>query len=420
MSPVVLARRFMFAGLLMMIAVSLLVSWLAVSQLQAIALMEAQARARLVAEEMADQVQLAVNVGVPVSRLVGVEELFEHRMESFPGIARAALLDPEGRVLHERRTSQRDVLAPATRIIAYAGATAAVLELQWGQPTLAALLLPWGVPLAVLIAVTTGLAAEALRFALTGVALRRERLVQASCQRIASGNLATRVPRLGRRDFDSRIPWLSEQLRHIGEQHMRVERLAQSLRQTEPDFDKRRQIDQIFSHALGHDHFPAIASTTLEKTIDSPQGEAQNSVQSRIPFPSATEMPASSRAAFLRWRGVLIGILAWGPVAALAGYHFVWVGAGALICLGLTMGIAQRMYWWEGTFSGLYGALLGGLVFGPCLSLLIQMAWAPQHFRALGGLGYAVLAVLGMAALVLPWFGSKEQDPLPLKERHAT
>lgn len=389
-----LARRFAFTGLLLLLAVGCLVSWLAVSQLRDMARQEAEARARLVAENMAAQVQRAVDVGIPVDRLVGVEDLFTQRMQSFQGILRVALLDTQGRVLHERRAPARDALAPVMVPIARAGETVASLELHWRQPAIAALLLSWGLPLAALIALVAGLAGEALRYALTGLVLRRERIVLASCQRIAAGDLATRPPRLGRRDFDARLPWLAEQLRHVGEQHMRVERLAQSLCQTEPDLDKRRQHAEVLAAALGNDRFPA---------------------------PAPPELPTSSHAALQRWRGVLLGLLAWVPAAALASHHPVGVGAGALALLALLSGTAYRLQWWQGTASGWYGAVLGGLVFGPALSLLVQMAWAPQHFQTMGSFGYAILAVLSTAALLLPWFGSQNLGRLPHEagEHHA-
>lgn len=394
MPATTLARRFALAGLLLFLFVGLLVSGLAVSQLRETALEEAQARARLVAEEMADQIQLAVDVGIPLDRLVGVEDLFNQRMQSFPGLLRAALLDTRGRVLHERLAPQADALEPVILPISRAGAPVAWLELKWRQPVLSSLLLPWGLPLAALIALTAGLAGEALCYSLTGLVLRRERLIHASCQRIVAGDLTRRPPRLGRRDFDNRLPWLTEQLRHVGEQHMRVERLAQSLRQTEPDAGKRHQLDQVMAAAMGRDHFGGRSQTLAE-------------------------VPASSQAALQRWRGVLLGLLAWAPTAALAGYHPAVVGAGALALLALLLGTAYRLHWWQGMPSAWYGVLLGGMVFGPALSLLGQMAWAPQHFHALGNLGYITLAVLSMAALLLPWFGHQDREPLPFKEPHA-
>lgn len=394
MPALMLARRFAFTGFLLLLFMGLLISGLAVSQLREMALQEAQARARLVAEEMAGQIQLAVDVGIPLDRLVGVEDLFAQRMQSFQGILRAALLDTRGRVLHERRLSQADAMAPVVLPISQAGEPVAWLELHWRQPVISALMLPWGLPLAALVALTAGLAGEALRYALTGLVLRRERLVHASCQRIAAGDLATRPPRLGRRDFDNRLPWLTEQLRHVSEQHVRVERLAQSLRQTEPDAGKRHQLDQVLARAIDHDHFGGR-----------PQAVA--------------EIPASAQAALQRWRGVLLGLLAWTPMAAFAGYHPALVGTGALALLALLLVIAHRSHWWRSRASAWYGALLGGLVFGPALSLLGQMAWAPQHFHALGSPGYAAMAVLSMAALLLPWFGTPDREPLPCRMPHA-
>ena len=427
MPSLILARRFVLAGLLLLLSACLVVGWLAVSQLGETALYEAQARARLVAEEMAGQVHLAVNVGVPVDRLVGVEDLFEHRMASFPGIVRAALLDTNDQVLHERRTSSTHALPPATIPIVHEGVPVARLELQWRAPSLTALLLPWGIPLLAVIALTTGLAGEAFRFALTGLVLRRDRLVQASCERIATGDLTTRPPRLDRRDFDNRLLWLTEQLRHVGEQRMRVSRLAQSLRQTEPDFDKRRQIDQILADALrdGKIALPESAESPDAPEWSSPTEKTPSEEVSSPPFlQTVSDMPASSQAALQRWRGVILGVLPWALIAMLAGNHFAWVCSGSLAFLALMLWVAGKLQWWQKTFSGWYGALLGGLVFGPCLGLLMQIAWTPQHFLALGKLGYLLLAGLSVCALVLPWLGEQANAPdlasLPIAQEKRT
>ncbi len=370
------ARRYAAWGLFFLTISALVVSWLAVIQLRDIAHTEARARARLVAEAIADQVQLAINVGIPVDQLVGVDELFLARMQSFRGMLRAALIDPDDQVLHEQSAASASALAPVIIPIVLRDERVARLELTWREPALRALSIPWGVPLLSLVAIIAGLAGEALRYGMAGVIMRRELLVHAVCQHIAAGQLMTRPPRLGRRDFDERLPWLAQQLRYAGEQHMRVERLAQSLRQTEPDFDKRQELDRVLEQANGNDRFTPA---------------------------DIADIPAVSRAALQRWRGILLGLLAWSPVLGLAGLHAAWSAVAAVLLLAALLGVARRAGWWDGRSQARQGAFLGASVFGPGLALLTQLTVAPRQFLLLGSFGYMVLIICGVAALVLPW-----------------
>lgn len=389
-----LAKRYVLCGYLLLLLASLPISWLAMVQLGDLAYEEAQARARLVADEIADQVQLAVNVGIPVDRLVGVDELFMQRMESFEGLLSLSLIDAENRVLHERRAPLSEALPTVVMPIHLKGASIARVELVWRQPRLRRLVLPWALPLSLLVALAAGLAGEGLRYALTGLVLRRENLLRATCKRIAASDFATRPPRLGRLDFDQRLPWLTEQLRYVGEQHMRVERLAQSLRQTEPDFDKRHELDRVIEESVGKERFVPVATEA---------------------------MPTSSLAAQQRWRGILLGVLAWSTALPMAAQHPGLISGSALALLLILLALAHRMSWWNGSRPAMGGALLGALVYGPGLAMILQLTWAPRQFLALGTFGYAALAAFGLAALFAPFLGSqtRERQTTSGEARHA-
>ena len=101
-------RRFVLRGVLVTCVVFVTVSWVAVQQLRELAIQEASARARLVADSLAAQVQRAVKSGVPIDRLVGVEDLFAQRMAAFDDLLGATLLDSQGRVLHTRKSEESD------------------------------------------------------------------------------------------------------------------------------------------------------------------------------------------------------------------------------------------------------------------------------------------------------------------------
>lgn len=403
MSPVQLARRFATAGLALLTLMGLMVSWVAISQLRDTAYHEADARAHLIAEDVADQIQLAIDVGVPIGQLEGVEDLFSQRAQSFSAIVRIALVDQQGRILTQKGEPEPDTLPLVVVPVTHQGVSVASLELLWRQPRVSALLLPWGLPVAVLIALIAGLANEALRFALTGVALRRERLVLECCERIAAGDLATRPPRVSRKDFDRRLPWLSDQLRHANEQHLRVQRLAQSLRQTEPDFEKRHVLDQVLAQTVGDDRFDLTATG----------GDVQAAAIRRAPelssdsaHPEAAPL-ISAKAALQRWRGVMLGLVASSPMAALPGYSFALTAAGALALLAVLLVISYRSGWLKNTVHAWYGLLLGSAVLGLGLGLLAQIAGAPRMFQLWDDLGYALLAACGIAALLLPLLGPR-------------
>ena len=372
-------RRFVLRGVLVTCVVFVTVSWVAVQQLRELAIQEASARARLVADSLAAQVQRAVKSGVPIDRLVGVEDLFAQRMAAFDDLLGATLLDSQGRVLHTRKSEESDAPTLTQRAsVALDGVPRATLELSWRQPSTAALLSAWALPLVALLAFTLALAVEALRYTLHGQVLRRARLVRTASDRIAEGDFAFRTPRIGRREFDTRLPWLGTQMRHAVEQHRRIERLTHSLRRTEPDLDKREELDQLMLKAAGNDRFDTAAAQPL--------------------------VDRRSELALRRWRGIQLGLLAWA-LAMVAGAlqpPLTLMLGTTLLIMGLAA--ARRWGWWIPDASGRLGAVLGGLVLGLGGCLLVLLAWTPQRFETLGPFGPVVLALCGLGAIVLPWY----------------
>lgn len=371
-------RRFALGGLLLLFGVFLAVSWVAVHQLHGMAVQEAQGRARLVADNMAAQIQHAIQVGVPIEKLVGVQTLFDHRLQTFDDLLAATLRDSTGRVLHERLRAS----APAPHLqvstpVLVSGVPVASVDLWWREPAPRTLLLAWALPLLALLCFTAALASEALRYGLTGQVLRRERLIDACCARIRTGDFAFRPPRLGRREFDTRLPWLSGQLRQVNEQYLRLRRLSESLQRTEPDPDKRQQLEQMLSIAVGADHFMQTQAA-------------------RLPDPA-------SQPTQRRWRGLLLGLLAWALTLAGTGLRPLPLLA---LGLGLTLAIAAvaaRQRWWLPDAAGRPGLLLGGAFLGPGLGLLALLAWAPQRFEHLGMPGTVLLVLACVGAVALPW-----------------
>lgn len=372
------ARGFALGGLVLLCLVFLAVSWVAVRQLHGMAVQEAEGRAHLVADGLAAQVQHAVQVGVPLDRLVGVTALFDHRLQAFDDLLSARLLDSQEQVLHQRARGQADAPALAVQAaVVVSGVPVAHIHVQWREPATAALLLAWSLPLGVLLVLVSVLAAEGLRYSLTGEVLRRERIVEAACARISAGDFAFRAPRLGRREFDARLPWLRAQLRHINEQFERVHRLTLSLRRTEPDQIKRTLLDQALARAQGSDHFSPIPTTIVDDALSQPARQ--------------------------RWRGLLLGLLAWLLALAAVGLQPLplWgLGAGLVALLAV---LAARWRWWRADRAGCLGLVLGAALLGPGLCLLALQAWAPQAMAGLGIWGRAALVCSGLGSCVLAW-----------------
>ncbi|QXL83639.1 hypothetical protein [Comamonas sp. NLF-1-9] len=375
--PVYAARRFALRGLALLCLAFLAVSWVAVRQLQGMAVQEAEGRARLVADGMAQQVQHAVQVGVPLSQLVGVTALFEHRLQAFDDLLAVSLQDSREQVLHQRARGQANAATLAAQApVTVSGVPVARIRVLWREPATGTLLMHWALPLAALLAFTGALAAEGLRYSLAGEVLRRERIVAAACSRLGAGDFAFRLPRLGRREFDARLPWLRAQLRHANEQFERLQRLTQSLRRTEPDQTKRALLDEGLTRVEGRDRYAQMPSLVL------------------------SDLP--SQAARARWRGLWLGLAAWLLALAGAGLQSPGVlalGPGLLVLLAL---LAARRPGGRGRAIWL-GLLLGGAALGPGLCLLALQVWAPQTVGPLGDWGRAALAFCALVAAALPW-----------------
>lgn len=380
--PVHAARRFALRGLVLLCLVFLGLSWVAVHQLQGMAIQEAEGRARLVADGMAQQVQHAVQVGVPLNELVGVTALFEHRLQAFDDLLAASLHDSRDQVLHQRARGKTGAAALAVQApVTVSGIPVARIHVLWREPATATLLTLWAVPLVALLAFTGALGAEGLRYSLAGEVLHRERIVAAACSRIGAGDFAFRLPRLGRREFDARLPWLRAQLRHVNEQFERLQRLTQSLRRTEPEQTKRALLDEGLARVEGRDQYSQMPALVL------------------------SDLP--SRAARARWRGLWLGLAAW--LLALAGTGLQPLGLLAL-GLGLLMLVALPATRRQGRSAGL-GLLLGGVALGPGLCLLALQVWAPQAMAQLGGWGRGALVFCALAAVVLPWLPTPGRCP---------
>lgn len=344
------SRFWALVGTLCLSLITVVMFGLAVLPLKGLAKDEALGRARLVANEVTGQIQHAIDLNIPVHDLVGIEALFEQNIQSFPELLRVELRDASDRLWFAAGTERIDASLPALH-----------LPLREQERHIAEVVVYWKstqwfdfvrynwLPLVALWAFSFVLMREALRMSLACYPGNRHDLVRRASERIQAGALDFAIASDGRCDHDMRPQWLAARLRHVREQFQRLERITQSLLRTEPDLAVREQLERGLKEACGEDHLQAQAVTWLTGSVQ----------------------PARQR-----WHGLLIGLLAWLPLAWPVG---AWWALQLLVPLSVLIGGAlwlPSLLHWHAR-AGLQGLLLGGLVVGPGIAGLLQVGFAP-------------------------------------------
>lgn len=212
-------------------------------------------RSQLMAQSLSLRISHAVESGIPLPSLVGVEALFQQRMASQPDIHAVALVLPGGKLLWQTTRDASAAGATAEAPVQVRGASVATLRLTLrdsGAATFArataALLLP-------AIALLALLAYLAARFSQAqGIELRNHAAWRAR-RAIAQGRYDNTVVLPQRRGFDLRVQQLGHAVRSVHEGLVRVRRLIASLRQTEPQHTRRERLDQLLAKAEADDRF---------------------------------------------------------------------------------------------------------------------------------------------------------------------
>lgn len=391
-----LARRLGWLGLLMALGLCLSLAWVAAEQLHAPQEREAQARATLLAEALAQRIERAVGLGIPLQGLEGVQALFAQRMREAPGIAALALTDVSDHVLWSyprapEANSNATVVAP----VRYEGEVVARLVLEAVPQGRQDRLWAWGAMLLLLAEVVGWTAAEAARHAVVCGPRRREVVVKSASEAVKQGDFSWRLPVAARAAFDERPQWLGAALREVNEQHLRIRRLVGSLRQTEPDMRRRAELDA------------ALASATADEVF------AKGIDREVIGV-------ASLRPAHARWLGVLVGCWSWvfGMVVwSMSGDPAwdrdlgAWIAHGwLLLILGWLVVFTSVAYWrsqpHQGTSAAYgFGLLVGALMLGPGWACVLTV-FNPMAMDLVAGWGGWPCVVLALAALCVSALGS--------------
>ena len=254
------SQRLGWMGLLLLLLTSLALSGVTYRLLHQLRMDSETARAQLLAQSVAQRVEHALAVGVPLEQLQGMQAFLEHRLKTHADIASIALLNADGKVLWQARA---DMAHNDASNAAQANAPVAMhsrqplasvrLELQSSDlqsfaASTALLLIP-------VIILLSALAFLAARFSEAQGPLLRNFAARLGTRAIRNGRFDSSFVIAQRREYDLRVQNLGHATRHVHETLVRVRRLIASLRVTEPQSSRRDRLDQLLHEAEGRDRF---------------------------------------------------------------------------------------------------------------------------------------------------------------------
>ncbi len=341
-------------GFVLLVVCASLITGAALRQLTSVADTGSTAHAQILADGIAIRVQRAVAVGVPLAKLEGLNAFFAQRMQSQPGIAALILLDVHGKVVFQlpsdadiNTVSGKQVTATAV----VAGSTVAKVVLVWRQTEIWLLLSRWMLPITAIVMIFSLIAAEVLRRAMGRSILFRDAQVTLACERIEMGDFSWRFERTIQHHFDQRMAWISTELKHLNELYLRVQRMVQSLRQTEPDAYQRAHLDTLLQQATASDHFRSDNAPLILE-------------------------PGQLMQKSERLTGVFVSVLIWICLGGITVLKFNGWNENLSVLTTLTLGLVILLWiGWRhyrlktGNRYFLSGALVGGLAVGPGLLL---------------------------------------------------
>ncbi len=341
-------------GFVLLVICASLITGAALRQLSSVADTGSTAHAQILADGIAIRVQRAVAVGVPLAKLEGLNAFFAQRMQSQPGIAALILLDVDGKVVFQlpsdadiNTVSGKQVTATAV----VAGSTVAKVVLVWRQTEIWLLLSRWMLPITAIVMIFSLIAAEVLRCAMGRSILFRDAQVTLACERVEMGDFSWRFERTIQHHFDQRMAWISTELKHLNELYLRVQRMVQSLRQTEPDAYQRAHLDTLLQQATASDHFRSDNAPLILE-------------------------PGQLMQKSERLTGVFVSVLIWICLGGITVLKFNGWNENLSVLTTLTLGLVILLWiGWRhyrlktGNRYFLSGAIVGGLAVGPGLLL---------------------------------------------------
>ena len=253
------ANRLGLIGMVLLLLASIALCGVTYQQLQGLRHSSESARAQLLAQSIAQRVQHAIAVGIPMQQLQGVEEFFQSRLSTYPDIDSIALVLADGTVL--KQAQQRDVAPDASTSavadvpITMAGKPLASVRLALKPSSAQAFAQQSALLLLPVIVLLAALAFLAARFSEAQGPRLRNFATRLAIRSIRNGRYDRSFAINQRKEYDLRVQGLGHTTRTVHESLVRVRRLIASLRVTEPQLARRERLDQLLHSAESTDHF---------------------------------------------------------------------------------------------------------------------------------------------------------------------
>ncbi|CAN7190158.1 hypothetical protein [Acidovorax sp. LjRoot194] len=392
------ALRLGSVALVLLLAAAAALAWNTYEQLRGMRQESERVRAQLMADSLSQRIGHALDIGIPLDGLVGVEALFNQRLGAHAEIQSIALLQGPGKVLWfvERERSAKATAgtvadAPITVRGEPRGTVRLALQETGAGPfarSAAILLLPTVLLLA-------ALAFLAARFSeAQGVKLRNH-AVRLAMRAIASGRYDRSIVLPHRRGFDLRAQQLGHAVRGVHETLTRVRRLISSLRQTEPQAQRREYLDMLLAEAQGTHRFADHGLTQVRVVA----AEAQS-------FWTSLLMTLAAMA--------LLGLAASASsaVADIAPLHFALLPAAFIVAATVAAWITQGRRW--PVLSVLFSACAGLAALALVLASGALTGYNPLHLLPVVALWCGGFAGAALAACM-----TVEQVPRRQDFKHA-
>ncbi|WP_298208929.1 hypothetical protein [Acidovorax sp.] len=381
-------------ALVLLLLAAAVLAWNTHEQLRGMRQESERVRAQLMADSLSQRIGHALDIGIPLDALVGVEALFNQRLGAHADIQSIALLQGPDKVLWsaEREQPARSANgtvadAPVMAHEALQGTVRLTLRETGAGPfarSAAILLLPTVLLLA-------ALAFLAARFSeAQGVKLRNH-AVRLATRAIASGHYDHSIVLPHRRGFDLRAQQLGHAVRGVHETLTRVRRLIASLRQTEPQAQRRERLDMLLANALGDHHFAEHGLRPVRVVA----AEAQSFwISLMITMAAAAILGLMTALASTR--------VEWPP------YRMALIPGSFLMAAALAAWVTQRQRW--SVLSVLFSTSAGLVVLALALASGALDGYELQHMLVAAALWCGALAGAALTVCLMVEKAPRRQD----------
>lgn len=414
---------------------------------------EAHTKTLLTVSSVANSIDHATKVGVPLNSLVGLDELITTRLSSNPDIEHFQVVSADGRVLWPIEVKQKperpslDQRETVEVRVVSNGILLASVSAAVKTSNVIVVLVPLFVVSLALIITGIVIAHEAANFAFMRGQFTRHAAVTKMLNALGQMRLDVIYRGAHAGAGDPVLETLASTIRSVNERFVRVGRLIRSLQETEPDAQHRAELGRLLEITKGDAQFATGGKPTVVK-LDSVATDtrwlafmavAASEVLRTALFPAPTSdltMAAGSVASGLV--GSLFGVLLASrrrvvATDRLAGIGIVTMLLGILICVvilnsetgsmdlvllaarvlsatGTAMFVVaclragERSAGQKGMVDSIIGALLGGEIVGPLIGLF--------GYYLFDALGATVIAALMTFWLIIAFLGVAKSGDL--------